>query len=214
MVLLTLKQSKDMAILKNGGQLSGLMGGIVAVKGKDMQILRSAPRSRSVWSEKQIQTWNRFRALTEFWNRYRFTAVQNIWKIADKGQRGINLFIKTNMPAFDPDGVLVDPERLHFSAGRLPLPHNFMAVRSAENHEKIEVSWDIAPAQGGARSDDELMMIIAVNGNFKGPVATGFMRKAGTAVIQSEDLGTAVAVYLSFASDKRKMYSWDQYFAL
>jgi hypothetical protein len=203
-----------MAILTNGGQLSGMMGGLVAVRGKDVQIIRSAPRSRSIWSEKQKQTWNRFRALTELWNGFRFTAVQNIWKTTDKGRRGINLFIKTNTPAFDPDGALVDRERLHFSAGRLPLPHNFTAVRSLEDPEKIEVLWDTAPAQGGARTDDELMMMVSRDGKFIGPAATGFIRKAGSAVIRLEDPGTVQAVYLSFSSDKRKMYSWDQYFAL
>jgi hypothetical protein len=203
-----------MAILINGGQLSGLIGGVVAVRGKDLQILRSAPRKRNRWSGKQLQTWERWKALTTLWNRFRFTTVQQIWKIADKGQRGINLFISTNMPAFDPDGVLVDQERLHFSAGRLPLPHNFMVARSFEDPGKIEVSWDTAPAPGGARSDDELMMMIGGNGNFKGPVATGFPRKAGSAVIQSADIETADAVYLSFASEKRKIYSWDQYFKI
>jgi hypothetical protein len=203
-----------MAILINGGQLSGMIGGLVAVRGKYVNILRSAPRRRSVWSGRQKQTWERWRAVTTFWNRFRFTPVQQIWKIADKGQRGINLFISSNMPAFDPDGVLVDQERLHFSAGRLPLPFNFTVVRSMEDPEKIEVAWDTNPVPGGARSDDELRMVIFSNGNFKGPVATGFIRKEGAAVIQSADLGTATAVYLSFASDKRKLYSWDQYFKI
>lgn len=204
-----------MAILLNGGQLSGMIGGLVAVRAKDMQILRSAPRSRSVWSERQKQTWERWRALTDFWNRFRFTPLQKIWKIADKGQRGINLFIKTNMPAFGPEGALVDPERLHFSAGRLPLPHTFTAVRSAEDLEKIEVTWNNTPVPGGSRPDDELMMMVAGNDNFTGPIATGFIRRAGTAVIQlPEGMETADAVYLSFASDKRKMYSPDQYFEI
>jgi hypothetical protein len=208
------KKTKDMAILKNGTQISGLIGGVVAVCGKDLQILRKAPRSRSVWSEKQQQTWNRFRALTDLWNGFRFTPVQQIWKIADKGQRGINLFIKTNMPAFDPDGMLIDHERLHFSAGKLPLPHLLSTARSMEGPAKIEVKWDNTLAPGGARSDDELMIMIAGAGKFSGPVATGVTRKAGSAVIQSPDLETAQAVHLSFASDKRKMYSWDQYFSL
>jgi hypothetical protein len=203
-----------MAILINGGQISGMIGGLVAVRGKYVNILRSAPRSRSVWSEKQEQTWNRFRALTDLWNRFRFTPVQKMWKIADKGQRGINLFIKTNMPAFDPDGALVDPERLHFSAGSLPLPYEITAVRSAQEPDKIEVTWNTSPVPGSARPDDELMMMVASNGNFKGPVATGTIRKAGSAVIQSGELVTAEAVYLYFASDKRKIYSWDQYFKI
>ena len=202
-----------MAIIKNGG-LSGMIGNLVAVRAKDMQILRIRPRSRSVWSGKQKQVWKRFRALTDFWNQFRYTPVQQIWKIADKGLRGINLFIKTNMPAFDPEGVVIDPDKLHFSAGRLPLPHRFIASRTLGDSDKIDVTWDNTQAPGAGRSDDELMMMIANDGVFTGPLSTGFLRKAGTALIQSEALATAQAVYLSFASDKRKMYSADQYFQL
>jgi len=202
-----------MAILKNGA-LSGMIGNLVTVNAKDMQIIRIKPRSRSVWSNKQTQTWKRFRALTDFWNQFKYKPLQQIWKIADKGSRGINLFISTNMPAFDADGVLIDPERLHFSAGKLPLPYRFSASRMAEEPGKIEVSWNIAKAPGSGRPDDELRMTIAKDGKFTGPASTGFLRKAGTAVIQSESLAAAQAVYLSFASDKRNMYSEDQYFAL
>lgn len=202
-----------MAILKNGA-LSGMIGNLVAVRVKDMQIIRMAPRSRSVWSDKQKQTWKRFGALTDFWNVFRYTQVQKIWKISDKGSRGINLFIKTNMPAFGPEGELINPERLHFSAGRLPLPYRFTAVRNPQDPDMIVVTWDNTTPSEAALPDDELRMMIAGNGIFTGPVSTGFLRKAGTAVIQSVELATAEAVYLSFASDKRKMYSEDQYFRL
>ena len=196
------------------GALSGVLGNLVAVKAKDMQIIRIRPRSRSVWSDKQKQSWKRFKTLTDFWNQFMYSPVQKIWKIADKGQRGINLFIKTNMPAFGPEGELIDPDKLHFSAGKLPLPHRFSAVRTAGNPEKIDVTWDKTEAPGAGSSDDELRMVIANDGKFTGPLSTGFFRKAGVAVIQSAGLETAQAVYLSFASDKRKMYSADQYFGL
>ena len=78
-----------MAILING-QISGLLGSIVSVPMPGKTILRSAPRKRSKrsWSRKQKQNRSRFGMLTEFWNRFRFTPVQKIWKIADKGKEG------------------------------------------------------------------------------------------------------------------------------
>jgi len=85
---------------------------------KKVQIIRSAPRKRSKnsWSDKQKLNWKRFGAMVTFWKQFKYTPMQKIWKIADEGGRGINLFIKTNMPAFGAEGELLDPSRLHFSA--------------------------------------------------------------------------------------------------
>ena len=205
-----------MAKFKNG-QLTGLIGSVVAVRMKNEQILRSAPRKRSTnsWSDKQKLNWKRFGILIDFWNRFRFTKVQKIWKMADEGGRGINLFIKTNLPAFGPEGELVEPSRLHFSAGKLPLPHSFNAVRNIEDPSKIEVSWDNNPEPGPRRADDELVVMTSKDGYYSGPVSTGVWRRAGSATIQlSPELETAQAVYLSFASEKRGMYSEDRYFGI
>jgi hypothetical protein len=205
-----------MAKLKNG-QISGLIGAIVAVPGKDEQILRSAPRKRSKesWSDKQTKVRSRFSMLVEFWNKFNHTPVQKIWKIADEGKRGINPFISINSPAFGADGELTDPEKLHFSAGKLPLPHRFKAKRSESDPTKIEVTWDHEPEPGAGMSDDVLRMMISKEGKYSGPVNTGVWRRAGSAVVQlPAGLETAEAVWLSFASDKRRMYSGDQYFQI
>ena len=202
-----------MAIFRDGGELSGMVGNLVVVQMKNKKVLRMAPRKRSHWSEKQKQTWKRFRAQTEFWNR--LPQVHHIWKIADEGNRGINFFIKTNNPAFGPEGEIIDLERLHFSAGKLPLPHRFTAVRSLDDQGKIVVSWDNDPQPGLGRDNDELMMIATLDGEFKGPVNTAIRRKAGTAEISlPQGFEIAQAIYLSFASEKRGFYSDDQFFGI
>ena len=205
-----------MAILNNG-QISGLLGSVVAVTMPKVTILRSAPRKRSKksWSDKQKQIRIRFGKLTGFWNQFKYTPVQKIWKIADKGKRGINLFISTNSPAFGTDGELIDVERLHFSAGKLPLPHRFTAKRSESDPNKIEVSWDNDPEPGSGMADDELMMMLSKEGQYSGSFNTGIWRRAGSAVVQLPvGLETAEAAWLSFASDRRGMYSQDAYFEL
>ena len=205
-----------MAKFKNG-QISGLIGGIVAIPGKEEQILRSAPRKRSKnsWTDSQNQVRSRFALLVEFWKQFKSTPVQKIWKVADKGKRGINLFIHTNSPAFGALGELIDQCNLHFSAGELPLPHRFTAKRSEEYPAKIEVSWDHDPEPGTGMQDDELRMMASKEGKYSVPVNTGVWRRAGSAEIQlPAGMETAEAVWLSFGSERRKMYSEDQYFQI
>mgnify|MGYP001455812823 CR=1 FL=1 len=193
------------------GQLSGLLGAVVAVRTKNGAVLRSAPRERRKWSFKQQQTWKRFLALTNLWNLFKYTQVQKIWKIADRGGRGINLFIQTNMPAFGTEGELMEVEKLHFSAGKLPLPHYFTAVKN--NPGEIKVSWDPDRQPGEGRGDDLLMMQAVQDEKFSIPVNTGVQRKSGSAVLQlPEGLENSQGVYLSFANEQREMYSEDQYF--
>jgi hypothetical protein len=116
---------------------------------------------------------------------------------AVEGQRGNNLFIKTNMPAFGPDGTLIDPERLHFSAGKLPLPYRFMAVKSPVDPSDVEVTWQDDPGSGLARSEDELMMMVGHDGEFTGPVATGALREKESALFQLPSVSSTVqGIYL------------------
>ena len=205
-----------MAIFENG-HFSGLIGPVVGIPDKKKQIWRSAPSKGNPKkrSKKQKLNQNRFGAVVTLWKQFRYTPVQKIWKIADEGRRGINLFISVNMPAFGAEGQLLDPGRLHFSAGHLPLPHRFTAVRSLEDPAKIAVSWNNDQQPGAGRSDDRLMLIAAKDGNYSALLNTGVDRRTGTAVLNlPEGMETAQAVYLSFGSEKRGMYSQDVYFEI
>lgn len=205
-----------MAIFENG-QLSGLIGPVVAVRGKKKQIVRSAPSKANSKkrSKKQELNQNRFGAVVTFWNQFKYSLIQKIWKIADEGGRGINPFISTNMPAFGADGQLLDPSRLHFSAGQLPLPHRFTAVRSSEDPVRIMVSWDKDPEPGAGRADDHLMLLAAKEGSYSALLNTGTERRAGSAIIDLPlGMETAEAVYLSFGSEKRGLYSEDVWFGI
>ena len=202
---------------RSGEGLSGLVGNVVFYSYNGETYFRSVPRKRpkNSRSERQKLNQERFKAIKAFWSRYGKGPVREIWWVAQDGTRGDNLFVKINMPAFGPDGTLVDPERLHFSAGQLPLPFKFMAVRSLVDPTKIEVTWQDDPGSGIAWSDDELMMMVGYDGEFTGPVATGALREQEAAVIQLPAVsGTVQGVYLFFASKERKMYSGDLYFGI
>jgi hypothetical protein len=200
-----------MAILKNG-QISGLVGSVVGAPTNGVQVLRSAPRKRSKksWSPKQVQSRGRFSALVEYWNRFRFIEIQQVWKLADKGKRGINLFISINAGAFDVTGELTDPSRLHFSTGSLPLPFLISVERSLSDPSKVEIGWDNSPEPGPARSDDELQMLAWKDDQYSRLTHTGVKRKAGSAVVQlPAGFETAQAVWISFGSVKKNIYSDD-----
>jgi len=205
-----------MAMFKGGtgGILSGMVGNVVVVNYRNGKVvLRSAPRKRK-FTELQKQNWKRFGALTSFWGQFDSSPVQQIWQVAEEGRRGINLFINANSPAFNPEGIPEDISRLHFSAGKLPLPYKMTAQRAADDPNRVEVAW-IDDEHGLAYSDDQLMMMAAHEGKFTGPVATGALRKHESAVIQLPLVtGTVEGIYLFFASEKRKLYSPDQYFCL
>jgi hypothetical protein len=62
--------------------------------------------------------------------------------------------------------VITDLDRLHFSAGILPMPHMLTARRQAGDPQKIDVSWQDDTGSGAARPDDELMMMIAQRWEF------------------------------------------------
>lgn len=204
----------------NGGKesmISGLIGPVVFVNFNGKHYVRKAPRERSKnsWSEEQEKARNRFKEVNAFWKRFYYTPVKPIWDLAAEGMRGVNLFVKINTSAFGADGTIKDLDRLHFSAGKLPLPHKLKALRSAEDPQKIEVIWENDSENGPAASNDELIMMIAHEGNFTGPFKTGVQRKTAAAVISlPPGCENAEGIYLFFGNEKRKLYSVDQWFGI
>jgi hypothetical protein len=198
-----------------GEGLSGLVGNVVFFSYNGQTYVRTRPAARKKWSEKQLMNQNRFSAIKAFWKRFDHSPLKEIWRVAVKGKRGDNLFVSFNMHAFGADGTLIDPERLHFSEGQLPLPYRLTAARSQGDPNKVEAAWQNDAGSRIARGDDELMMMVSSEGNFTGPIATGAIRRQESAVIQLPAVsGTIDAIWLFFASEKRKLYSPDQYFKI
>jgi hypothetical protein len=200
-----------------GVGISGKLGGLVFFDYFGKGHVRMAPteRSKSSWSPKQQEHRKRFSAIYAFWGQYKRTQIQQIWKIAAEKMHGINLFMKTNMPAFGAEGDLIDLERFHFSAGHLPLPHLLNAEPMPYEPGKIAVTWQDDSGRAHAHTDDELIMMIAHEGKFAGPIETGFGRQSGSAVIEIPvGMGGVQGIYLFFASKERLLYSTDQFFKI
>jgi hypothetical protein len=80
------------------------------------------------------------------------------------------------MAAFGLDGQLEEVGKLHFSAGKLPLPQNLKAKRSDETPSKVEVSWINDTNLTKVRLNDELMMVTGYPDHRTAPIATGVLR--------------------------------------
>ena len=134
------------------------------------------------------------------------------YNLAAENMSGYNLFLKTNLPAFNSDGTQMDLERLHVSFGKLPLPHLLKAITAEGDPFKWNVSWKDDSGIGLSHNGDELMVVFAHDDKFSHPIKTGVQRIKGTALIQvPAGTGMLQGVYLFFASADRKLYSVDQF---
>ena len=125
---------------------------------------------------------------------------------------GYALFLKSNMPAFAPDGSLANPKLIRFSTGKLTMPQGLMAGRAEAEGNIIEASWPKELHVGGIHLRDELMVISAADGQYSEITATGLLREQlnGSFELPALPLPQAPGpqlIYLFFGSKDRRDYS-------
>jgi len=198
-----------------GNKMIGKVGNVVYTEWNGIEVVKSlASRSKNSWSDKQELHRQRFAAINEYCGKNALV-IQTIWNLAAENRHGYNLFLKANAPAFDQDGQLAFTDKLHFSAGKIPLPPVFTAKRSAEDPSKIEVSWADEEYFAGLHSHDELMMVAGNVGQFTQPIATGVLRKKGEALLNlPQGYEDATGIWLFFRGDKKDGYSEDSWFGI
>lgn len=202
-----------------GGAISGLIGPIVYYNynGKTYIRAKMRDRAKNSWSPKQVLYRQKVSRTAAFWKLLKNNPVIKTYKLAAENMSGYNLFLKTNLPAFVGDGSKMDLERLHLSFGTLPLPLQLKAVAVAVEGSPVKwnVSWKDDSGFGLSNNSDELQILFAYDGTFSYPVATGAKRNQGTALVQVP-AGTKnlQGIFLSFASDDLKLYSFDQFFGV
>jgi hypothetical protein len=199
-----------------GQGYSGKVGGIVQVQSNGLEIIRMVQvRSKKSWSEKQLLHRERFKKINEYCGKYTGSLIPLIWNPAAEFGHGYNLFLKANSPAFSQEGELAFADKLHFSAGKIPLPPLFTAKRAEGDSSKVEVKWTDEDYFAGIYTYDELMMVAGFPDHFTKPIATGVIRKKGEALIDlPEDYSTITGIWLFFRAHKKDGYSGDQYFAI
>ncbi len=208
------KYKDGMARIK-GGKTIGKIGNVVHTQWKGIEVARiNAVRSKSSWTEKQKLHRQRFRAINEYCGKNQYL-IHTIWNMAAENGHGYNLFLKANTPAFAQDGELAFKDKLHFSAGKIPLPYQFTARRSESDPSKVQVNWTDEAYFANLHTRDELMMVCAYPDRFTSPIATGVLRRAGEALISLPDQPESInAVWLFFRALKGEAYSWDQWFGI
>lgn len=192
-----------------GSMLSGKTAGMVFVQLNGETYMRVAPdRKKNSWTPKQLLHRKRFKEVNSFCRQFRTSVIPLIWKPFAKKMSGYALFLKTNMPAFGLEGSLADPKMLQLATGRLPLPQQFKAERTAEGSSAIAVSWQNDPFLDALRLTDELMVISAANGKYSYLTAAGLVRGAlsGSFELPQTPAG-ARYIYLFFGSADTKDYT-------
>jgi len=200
-----------------GGRVSGKVGPVVYVNFNGRNYVRIAPKERkkNSWSPKQVTYRKKFSKVCNFWSGTVPTKIKQIWDLDAERMNGFNLFVKTNLPAFGSDGTVSDPERIHFSTGKLPLAHKLTAERTPDELGKVAVTWHNDSDSILESTRDELMMVIDFEGKIWGPILTGALRKQESAVIQlPAGLETVKGIYLFFGNEERELYSVDEYFGI
>jgi len=200
-----------MAIVKGGmgSMLSGKVEGLVYVQLNGQTITRKAPKhKKDSASPRMLLNQQRFKEVNSFCGQFRYSVIPQIWNGAAEKMSGYAFFLKSNMPAFAPDGSLGDAKKLRFSTGKLLWPEGFEAHRSEVDPNTIEVNWPKYLNVGGVHLKDELLVISAADGNYSDITATGIVRNALTGSFELPAQPVAAThIYLFFSSLDRRDYS-------
>ena len=210
-------------IKQSGSALTGMIGGIVLVNFNGGTYMRRAPQrqKKDSWTPQQLLHRQRFSMVNKFcgqfksslipqiWNAATFSKVQNFGKVQITNMMsGYALFLKSNMPAFAPDGSVADVKKLRLSTGSLTLPQGIEAHRSAVGTSTIQVSWDYDGHIGGKNLKQELMLISAGDGLYSEITATGILKGYLNGSFELPELPKAAThIYLFFTSQDRRDYS-------
>lgn len=197
-----------MAKVKDGArsQLSGKADGLVYVQFNGGVYARRLPqRKEDKWTPGMKLNEQRFREVNNFCGLFKDTVIPQIWKGASSRMSGYALFLKTNMPAFAPDGSIGDAKKLMLSTGNLSFPEGFDVRRSEGEGNRVEVSWPRELHVGGVHLKDELMVISSAGDRYSEITNTGIERNhlGGTFALPANPMH----LYLFFASKDRRDYS-------
>lgn len=192
-----------------GAHISGKVGEVVYYTIHGKNCVRSLPKKSEVPpSEKQVLQRQRFQAMNNLSNQFKYVIIPQIWAPAAQRMTGRNLFIKTNKQAFDLQGKVTDWKLVKISQGKLFLPSEIRAQRQQAGSSVVNVSWIENYYKGGVPYWDELLAVSAGDGNFSPLKNTGIKRGELKGSFELPQAKTAAThVYLFFASLDRTKYS-------
>jgi hypothetical protein len=186
------------------GRISGKLGDKVYYQMKGKTYVRSLPASKTkTVTALQLMNQHRFLCILQHSRKFKYSVIPLIWNDRAKTTSGFGLFMKTNGPAFGKDGLLIDPQMLHLSAGKLYNPDEFTAKRKDGEPTIVEVSWQKDGHLGGLPLWDELMAVSTDNDQYSDVIVTGITRHnlGGSFTLPASE-APATHLYLFFASNR------------
>jgi len=192
-----------------GKKVIGKAGPVSFFISRGKTIMRSLPGKRSGPStEKQLRNQRRFKAIRLFCAPFKDVVIPQIWNGLATTSSGYHLFMKTNSPAFDLEGIISDPIKICLSMGKLTLPEGMQAKKTTSGATTIEVKWEKDLAWGGLPLRDSLMVISAGEGKYSDMKDTGLVRGNLGGTFELPALASPVThVYLFFNSLDQRYYS-------
>lgn len=192
-----------------GNDVKGKVGTVSMYKLRGKTVMRSLPVNRKKErTENQLRNQNRFTEIRKFCNLFKYIVIPQIWNGVATTSSGYHLFMKTNSPAFDMDGMLADPMKIKLATGNLSLPAGMQAERSSLSENSIQVKWEKDAHAGGLPLRDQLMVVSGGEGKYSDIKATGIKRGDLGGTFELPGLASPAShVYLFFESIDQRYYS-------
>jgi hypothetical protein len=192
------------------GPFSGKIGSVVGSRWRDVNYMKSLPAGNNSNTEDQQKQRSKFKSTVSLASALMASLVKPVWNLAASSKlTGYNLFVKTNIGAFDENGDLTHAD-FTASVGDLSLPSNLVIANSVDVSSAIKLTWTDESSSGlGSETDTLRLLIIQNDKTFV--MSTGMQRSAEMAELELPvDLGE-VHVYAFFATEEEDDYSSDQY---
>ena len=200
-----------MAVVEDiyGKVVTGKVGTVAFYRSKGKTIMRSLRVDKSSQrTENQLRNQRRFQEIRKFCSLFKPIVIPQIWNGLATTSSGYHLFMKTNSPAFDKEGVIADPMKIHLSMGKLIFPAGMQAQRTSLGGTTIQVKWEPDPHFAGLTLRDPLMVISAGEGKYSDMKDTGLVRGNLGGTFELPALASpATHVYLFFNSLDQRYYS-------
>ncbi|MCZ4694710.1 hypothetical protein DWB61_15260 [Ancylomarina euxinus] len=192
------------------GPFTGKVGAIVGSSWRGVNYIKSLPGPNASNSEAQQKQRSRFKSVVSLASSLMESLIRPVWNLVGGKMTGYNLFVKTNMPAFDESGALVNYSDFHASMGALPLPEILTLQDDADVVSGIELSWKDDSATGVGNADDKLHLLVMT------PERVHILNTASVRSDQSAEITLPVAagnvhVYAFFGTADGAKFSADFY---
>ena len=194
------------------GGVSGTVGNVVGGSWKGIDYIRiKADHYNDANTEKQVQQRAKFAAVVALAQSIKTKIIKPIWDQKAVKMTGFNLFVKTNIGAYDEEGNVADYSLLTFSLGNVPIADNLAIADDEAVEGGIKVTWSDNSEDEGAAATDQLMLVaMAADGIYV--VNTGVTRNTEIAnILLPFGPGVEANVYAFFKNPDQNTYSNDQH---